>query len=198
MLKLSLWGKNNPWKARVIIIFSHVILFQLAWFTGNELVSIGINLPGYLKYLIVLISLLTFITYPSAKNKSAYKIVPYYTRQKICDFLFALSTFGMVVCLAAPGENISTFFSDIHASTLPSIEKGKTKPKGVIYIVTGAGGQSLYNPEQTTDKDSWQKFTVKFESRVHTFTIVDVSGKTLTLRQIDINGKEVDKIKITK
>jgi acid phosphatase type 7 len=76
--------------------------------------------------------------------------------------------------------------------------KRKTKPKGVIYIVTGAGGQSLYNPEQTKDKDSWQKFTVNFESKVHTFTVVDVAGKTLTLRQIDINGKEVDKIKITK
>jgi len=62
MRKLSLWGKNNPWKARLIIIFSHVILFLLAWFTGNELVSTGINLPGYLKYLIVLISFLTFIT----------------------------------------------------------------------------------------------------------------------------------------
>jgi predicted phosphodiesterase len=76
--------------------------------------------------------------------------------------------------------------------------KRKTKPKGVIYIVTGAGGQGLYNPEQTTDKDSWQKFTVKFESRVHSFTVMDVKGKTLTLRQVDINGKEVDKIKITK
>jgi acid phosphatase type 7 len=76
--------------------------------------------------------------------------------------------------------------------------KRKTKPQGVIYIVTGAGGQGLYNPEQTTDKDSWQKFTVKFESRVHSFTVMDVSGKSLTLRQVDINGKEVDRIKITK
>ena len=128
MRKLSLWGKNNPWKARLIIIFSHIILFLLACFTGNELSSAGINLPGYLKYLIVFISFLTLIAYPSAKNKSTYKIVSYYTRQKICDFLFALSTFGMVVCLTAPGENISAFFSDIRASTLPSIEKGKIKP----------------------------------------------------------------------
>jgi len=128
MRKLSLWGKNNPWKARLIIFFSHIILFNLALFTGIELASTGINMPGYLKYLIVVISFLTFITYPSAKNKSTYKRVSYYTRQKICDFLFALSTFGMIVCLTAPGENISTFFSDIRASTLPSIEKGKTKP----------------------------------------------------------------------
>lgn len=76
--------------------------------------------------------------------------------------------------------------------------KKNTKPNGVIYIVTGAGGQGLYNPEQTKDKDSWQKFTKKFESRVHSFTVMDVDGKTLELRQLDINGKEVDKVKITK
>lgn len=76
--------------------------------------------------------------------------------------------------------------------------KRNTKPNGVIYIVTGAGGQGLYNPEQTKDKDSWQKFTVKFESRVHSFTTIDVEGSELVLKQIDINGKEVDRVKITK
>ena len=76
--------------------------------------------------------------------------------------------------------------------------KKNTRPNGVIYIVTGAGGQGLYNPEQTKDKDSWQKFTTRFESTVHSFTILDVNGNTLTLRQVDINGKEVDRMKITK
>lgn len=76
--------------------------------------------------------------------------------------------------------------------------KRNTRPNGIIYIVTGAGGQGLYNPEQTKDKNSWQKFTTKFESRVHSFTVMDVNGNTLVLRQLDINGKEVDKIKITK
>ena len=42
-----------------------------------------------------------------------------------------------------------------------------TTPDGVIYIVTGAGGQKLYNPEQNDDPDSWQKFTDKFISKVH-------------------------------
>ena len=37
-----------------------------------------------------------------------------------------------------------------------------TRPDGVIYLITGAGGQHLYNPEQTDDPDSWQKFTDKF------------------------------------
>jgi hypothetical protein len=76
--------------------------------------------------------------------------------------------------------------------------KRDTKPNGIIYIVTGAGGQGLYNPEQTKNKDSWQKFTIRFESRVHSYTVMDVNGNTLVLRQLDINGKEVDRIKISK
>lgn len=128
MRKLSLWGKHNPWKARLIIIFSHIILFLLAWFTGNELSSMGISLPGYLKYLILFISFLTFIIYPSAKNKSAYKIISYYTHQKTCDFLFALSTFGIVVCLTASDENIFTFFPDIRGANSSSVENKKPKP----------------------------------------------------------------------
>jgi len=76
--------------------------------------------------------------------------------------------------------------------------KKNTKPNGVIYIVTGAGGQGLYNPEQEKDTDSWQRFTTSFISTVHSFTIMDVNGNELVLRQVDINGKEVDRVKITK
>jgi predicted phosphodiesterase len=72
-----------------------------------------------------------------------------------------------------------------------------TKPKGIIYLVTGAGGQDLYNPEQQDDKDSWQPFTNKFISKVHTFTIADVNGKTLSIKQVTAEGKEVDSFKIT-
>ena len=76
--------------------------------------------------------------------------------------------------------------------------KRKTKPNGVIYITTGAGGQGLYNPEQQKDTDSWQRYTTKFVSTVHSFTLMDVNGSTLMLRQFDIKGKEVDRVKITK
>ena len=76
--------------------------------------------------------------------------------------------------------------------------KTNTKPNGVIYIVTGAGGQTLYNPEQQNDPDSWQKFTDKFISTIHSFTVVDVIGKKLKLSQIDVNGKEIDALEITK
>jgi predicted phosphodiesterase len=76
--------------------------------------------------------------------------------------------------------------------------KVNTKPNGVIYIVTGAGGQTLYNPDQQADPDTWQKFTTKFISTVHSFTVVDVNGKTLKLKQLDATGKKVDAIEIKK
>ncbi|QHV95380.1 metallophosphoesterase [Spirosoma endbachense] len=76
--------------------------------------------------------------------------------------------------------------------------KTNTRPKGIIYLVTGAGGQTLYNPEQNNDPDSWQRFTDKFFSNVHSLTVADVDGKTLTIRQIDVNGKELDSFTVTK
>jgi hypothetical protein len=73
-----------------------------------------------------------------------------------------------------------------------------TTPDGVIYVVTGAGGQHLYNPEQHDDPDSWQKFTDRFVSKVHSLTVADVDGRTLTVRQVTADGREVDQFTVTK
>ncbi|MEI6020918.1 MAG: metallophosphoesterase [Bacteroidota bacterium] len=76
--------------------------------------------------------------------------------------------------------------------------KTDTTPEGIVYVITGAGGQSLYNPEQNNDPDSWQKFTDKFVSNIHSLTIAEVDGNKLTIRQVTAEGKEVDAFIITK
>ena len=68
----------------------------------------------------------------------------------------------------------------------------------MIYIVTGAGGNTLYNPEQENNPGSWQSFTYKFISKIHTFTIADVAGTTLTVRQVSADGTELDRFIVTK
>ena len=73
-----------------------------------------------------------------------------------------------------------------------------TSPQGVIYVVTGAGGQHLYNPEQQDDPASWQEFTYKHVSKVHSLTVADVDGPTLTVRQLTADGEEVDRFVIKK
>ena len=72
------------------------------------------------------------------------------------------------------------------------------KPHGVIYIVSGAGGASLYNPEQQTDPASWQSFTNKFISQVHSLSVVDIDGKTFHLKQVSETGDVVDSFRIAK
>jgi hypothetical protein len=73
-----------------------------------------------------------------------------------------------------------------------------TRPDGVIYLVTGAGGQHLYNPEQQDDPASWQPFTQKFISKVHSLTVADVRGRSLTIRQLTADGQELDRFTIEK
>jgi hypothetical protein len=76
--------------------------------------------------------------------------------------------------------------------------KSDTTPEGVIYVVTGAGGQHLYNPEQQDDPASWQEFTLKHISKEHTLTVADIDGLTLTIRQLTVEGNEVDRFSVTK
>lgn len=72
------------------------------------------------------------------------------------------------------------------------------KPKGVIYIVTGGGGAALYNPEMQKTPEAWQPFTDKFISEVHSFTVVDIDGKKMKVKQISETGEEVDAWRIFK
>ena len=76
--------------------------------------------------------------------------------------------------------------------------KTNTRPNGVIYVITGAGGAGVYNTEQNDKPDTWQKFTDKFMSKVNSFTQVDVNGKRFELRQISSTGVELDRMVITK
>lgn len=73
-----------------------------------------------------------------------------------------------------------------------------TRPRGVIYIVTGGGGADLYYPDQEDNPASWQPFTCKLIARVHSFTVADVDGPTLTVRQLAADGHEVDRFVVTK
>jgi len=73
-----------------------------------------------------------------------------------------------------------------------------THANGIIYLVTGAGGQELYNPEQENDPDSWQKFTYKFFSTDHSLTYIESKGETLQIKQIASSGKIVDEFTLTK
>lgn len=74
--------------------------------------------------------------------------------------------------------------------------KSDKTPKGIIYIVTGAGGQTLYESSQA-DLDGF-KFLDKFEGNTHSFTICDIDGAQMKVRQISEDGKIVDEFALNK
>ena len=74
----------------------------------------------------------------------------------------------------------------------------RTRPVGVIYLVTGAGGARLYNADQHDDAASWQEFTARFISNTHSLTVVDVDASTLTARQVSDRGVELDRFVVTR
>jgi 3',5'-cyclic AMP phosphodiesterase CpdA len=76
--------------------------------------------------------------------------------------------------------------------------KAHTRPNGIIHLVTGAGGAELYDLWQTEAQASWQPWTRAFRSDLHSFTVLDVEAKSLRLRQLNTEGRELDAITITK
>ena len=75
--------------------------------------------------------------------------------------------------------------------------KSNTRPNGVVYIVSGGGGAGLYNTELEGQPDKWLPFQAKYLAR-HSFSVVDMSGKTFSMKQIDLDGTTLDEFKITK
>ncbi len=73
-----------------------------------------------------------------------------------------------------------------------------TRARGVIHLVTGAGGAHLYDRGQGADRASWQPWTRAFVSDRNSFSEVDVGGRTLRFRQLDASGRELDAFTLTK
>jgi acid phosphatase type 7 len=84
--------------------------------------------------------------------------------------------------------------------------KRRSRPDGVIYIVTGAAGAGLYDTAFSkspktwvhTPVENWVPFTVKLISHVHSFSMIETKNSRLVFRQFDAKGKEFDKIELTK
>jgi predicted phosphodiesterase len=81
-----------------------------------------------------------------------------------------------------------------------------TVPNGIIHIVSGGGGATLYKTDfaktvakMTADTpENYQPLTEKFTADQHSFSLVDLTPTTFEMRQISIKGEELDHFKITK
>lgn len=83
--------------------------------------------------------------------------------------------------------------------------KKVTRPDGILYIVTGAGGKHLYDPQSNNNPQKWlhpeddnADYVVRFVSDRHSLTVVEMDAKSLQFTQIDEWGSEIDRFTVTK
>jgi len=83
--------------------------------------------------------------------------------------------------------------------------KTRTRPAGIIYVTTGAGGKHLYDVDYTGDPSKWVHpddasvpYVANFVSDRHSLTAFELDGRRLTMAQIDESGQEIDRITVTK
>lgn len=84
--------------------------------------------------------------------------------------------------------------------------KTKTRPDGVLYVVSGAGGASLYDtafsnkPELWKHEpvENWAPFTARLISHVHSFSVIETRPNRLIFRQVDAQGNLLDQFEVTK
>ncbi len=113
--------------------------------------------------------------------------------QRSYPFTFAPKTQADGATLGPKGEMAGAWTLDKNFK-----DGAGTKPQGVIYIISGGGGADLYSPGLQKDPEKWLEFTYKFISEEHSFSVVDIDGKTFRLKQISDAGKEVDSFQIVK
>jgi hypothetical protein len=80
-----------------------------------------------------------------------------------------------------------------------------TRPNGVLYLVTGAGGKHLYDAAFTDNPGLWRHaddgnadYVAKMVTDRHSITVFDVDDKSVTMTQVDETGGEIDRITVTK
>ncbi len=83
--------------------------------------------------------------------------------------------------------------------------KTRTRPDGVIYVTTGAGGKTLYDAAWNERPEKWlhpednnADYIARFVSDRHSLTVVDLNQSALTLIQRDAWGEVLDTIQVTR
>ena len=99
MKKISLWGKRNPWKTRLIIVLLQLLLGGYAALGGIWLFAQGWALPGYLLSISISLFLLASFFYPD--KRSRFRLFRYtYYRQKGLDLCLIVLSLLMVLSVS--------------------------------------------------------------------------------------------------
>jgi hypothetical protein len=96
MRKVSVWGKNNPWKARIILAITHVILSMMAILLGLQAFFNDIQFTNSMMVVVLNVYLSAYLFYPiQGYREGLFRFT--YIRQKKHDAVIVLTTFFILV-----------------------------------------------------------------------------------------------------
>jgi hypothetical protein len=72
-----------------------------------------------------------------------------------------------------------------------------TRPNGVVYVTSGAAG-AKFHKESDPGPHGLKPYTAIYDQTVHSFTMCEIDGSRLSVRQIDEGGRVIDSFTITK
>lgn len=131
MLTLSRWARLNPWKARLIVVLSHVLLILLSIVTGNRLKEARVEVPAIVVYAALGVYILAVMFYPVFKGDSHL----FYKQRKPMDFLLVFSACVMIAGTVNHPGLTQIDFSSSQAATI-KIQPGKHDPRATEILAS--------------------------------------------------------------
>jgi hypothetical protein len=106
MKKISTWGRQHKYAARIIIVLLFIVLTALGIITGSLSNALGIIISSWVFVITVGIYFIAVLIYPAQHlKKNRLSRAAFYVRQKTCDIGLAASTFVMIIYFAnQPGR----------------------------------------------------------------------------------------------
>jgi cbb3-type cytochrome oxidase subunit 3 len=174
MKNLSYWAATNPWKARIIIAVSHILILFLGWYTGAALNEMEIFLPAvFLLVLFILLYLITVFVYPSKQEKQVLGSKKFYIKQKLCDFSLTACAWVMIACIANDKKMRTGFFNYASASSIETIITKNAKPTAAEIL------ESLkYRDKSTLTKEEKRILRKEFNVQLKKYVKAKITGNS--------------------
>lgn len=101
MKKISLWARQHPNKARLLIIICFFFITFFGIVAGSFLDQLEVVLPPALLYITISVLLVAYSIYPSKSVRApALALTWNYRNRKFADGLLVAGTFLLVVCIS--------------------------------------------------------------------------------------------------
>lgn len=72
-----------------------------------------------------------------------------------------------------------------------------TKTRGIVFVIEGAGGGPIYDPQFADKPDTWKPWTAVYKAG-HGFGVMDIDDRKLTYRHLGTDGRCTDEWVLTK